>query len=93
MSRSRFVAFGNVTIDDLVFADGSTMWRIPGGGAIYSALGAAVWGERPSVVAPIGGNYPVDKLADRIDLSLCRPIDPHFARSIDALAERLLLPE
>jgi len=75
MSRSRFFAFGTVTIDDLVFADGSTMWRIPGGAAIYSALGMAVWGERPSVVAPVGGDYPVDKLADQIDLSLCRPIE------------------
>ena len=74
MSRGRFFAFGNVTIDDLVFADGSTLWRIPGGGAIYSALGMAVWGERPCVVARVGEDYPVEKLTGRIDLSLCRPI-------------------
>ncbi|HZZ60662.1 MAG TPA: carbohydrate kinase family protein [Roseiarcus sp.] len=74
MSGARFFAFGNVTIDDLVFADGSTMWRIPGGNSIYSALGMAVWGERPEVVAPMGPDYPAAKLKERIDLSRCRTI-------------------
>ena len=74
MSRTRFFALGNVTIDDLVFADGATMWCVPGGNSIYSALGMAVWGERPQVVAPIGLDYPVAKLEERIDLGHCRAI-------------------
>ena len=74
MSRTRYFAFGNVTIDDLVFADGTTMWRVPGGNSIYAALGMAVWGERAEVVAPIGRDYPVEKLNDRIELKRTRPI-------------------
>jgi sugar/nucleoside kinase (ribokinase family) len=64
----RFLTVGNMSIDDLVFADGSTKWAVPGGNAIYSALGAAVWGERPRVLAPRGPEYPVSVLGDRIDL-------------------------
>jgi sugar/nucleoside kinase (ribokinase family) len=67
----RFVAIGNMSIDDLVFADGSTKWAVPGGNAIYSALGMAVWGERPQVIAPRGPEYPVAGLGSRIDLSRC----------------------
>lgn len=74
MSLARYFAFGNVTIDDLVFADGTTMWRVPGGNSIYAALGMALWGERPEVVAPIGPDYPIAKLRDRIELKRCRPI-------------------
>jgi sugar/nucleoside kinase (ribokinase family) len=74
MSRARFFTFGNVSIDDLVFADGTTIWCVPGGNSIYSALGMAVWGELPRVVAPIGPDYPVAKLKERIDLRHCRSI-------------------
>jgi hypothetical protein len=75
MKRARFFALGNISIDDLVFADGATMWRVPGGNSIYSALGMAVWGERPDVIAPIGPEYPIEKLAGKIGLNLCRPIE------------------
>jgi Na+/phosphate symporter len=36
----RFVTVGNMSIDDLVFADGSTKWAVPGGnaGAGYSSI-------------------------------------------------------
>ena len=64
----RFLTVGNMSIDDLVFADGSTKWAVPGGNAIYSALGMAVWGERPRVLAPRGPEYPVAVLGDRINL-------------------------
>ena len=66
-----FCALGNLSIDDLVFVDGSTRWAVPGGNAIYSALGMAVWGERPVVVAPFGPDYPTESLEARIDLTRC----------------------
>jgi sugar/nucleoside kinase (ribokinase family) len=66
---SRFCAIGNLSIDDLVFVDGATEWAVPGGNAVYSALGMAVWGERPIVVAPFGPDYPVTPLQARIELS------------------------
>jgi sugar/nucleoside kinase (ribokinase family) len=64
-----FCAIGNLSIDDLVFVDGTTQWAVPGGNAVYSALGMAVWGERPIVVAPFGPDYPVGPLEARIELS------------------------
>ncbi|MCW6510609.1 carbohydrate kinase family protein [Lichenifustis flavocetrariae] len=69
-----FASFGNLSIDDLVFVDGTTQWAVPGGNAVYAALGMAVWGERPSVVAPFGPDYPIAKLEDRLDLSHCPQI-------------------
>jgi len=76
---SSFATLGNITIDDLVFSDGTTMWAVPGGNAIYSALGIAIWGETPSVVAPIGPQYPVELLGGRVDMSRCR-IQEHTLR-------------
>jgi len=73
-----FASFGNLSIDDLVFVDGTTQWAVPGGNAVYAALGMAVWGERPSVVAPFGPDYPVSKLEGRLDLSQC----PHIPRTL-----------
>ena len=68
MSGGGFLTVGNMSIDDLVFADGTTKWAVPGGNAIYSALGIALWGERPRVLAPRGPEYPVAALGERIDL-------------------------
>jgi sugar/nucleoside kinase (ribokinase family) len=79
VTQSRFATLGNITIDDLIFADGTTMWAVPGGNAIYSALGIAIWGETPSVVAPIGPQYPVQLLAGRVDMSRCR-VQEHTLR-------------
>ena len=75
-----FAAFGNLCIDDLVFADGSTRWGIPGGNAMYAALGMAVWGERASIIAPVGPEYPLGSLEERIDLSRC-PVVPRTLRN------------
>lgn len=75
MTHAAFATLGNVTIDDLVFDDGSTMWKVPGGNAIYSGLGVALWGERPSVIAPVGKEYPTELLGDRVDISKCRLLD------------------
>jgi sugar/nucleoside kinase (ribokinase family) len=66
-----FTSLGNMSIDDLVFTDGSTQWAVPGGNGVYAALGMAVWGEKPRVVAPFGPDYPVGKLEGRLDLGGC----------------------
>lgn len=70
-----YCTIGNISIDDLVFPDGTTMWCVPGGNSVYSALGIALWGERPSVIAPVGPEYPHQLVESRIDLSTCRPMD------------------
>ena len=71
---TEFLAIGNMSIDDLVFADGTTQWCMPGGNAIYAALGMALWGVRPAVIALYGPDYPAANLVDRIDLSLSRRV-------------------
>ena len=75
MTTSAFCVLGNICIDDLVFADGSTMWRVPGGNSVYAGLGVAIWGERPMIIAPVGPEYPIAALGGRLDLSRCRPLD------------------
>ena len=66
--------FGNLTIDDLVFHDGTTRWAVPGGNAVYAAFGTALWAGHATIVAPIGADYPTEFLANRFDLSRCRQI-------------------
>ncbi len=63
--------FGNFTIDDLVFPDGTTLWGVPGGSAVYAAFGASLWTESPGIVAPLGDDYPRSVLDGRFDLSRC----------------------
>jgi len=73
MNERSFFSFGNLTIDDLVFADGTTKWCVPGGNSLYAALGMAIWGVRPAIVARYGDDYPVNTVrANRVDLSLAR---------------------
>jgi sugar/nucleoside kinase (ribokinase family) len=71
VNERSFFAFGNLTIDDLVFADGTTQWCTPGGNCMYAALGMALWGVHPSIVARYGNDFPVNALGEnRVDLSL-----------------------
>jgi sugar/nucleoside kinase (ribokinase family) len=71
--RDSFIALGNVAIDDLVFADGTTAWAVPGGGATYAALGTAVWTGRAAVIAPLGADFPIDAFP-ALDFSRCRRV-------------------
>ncbi|ADV83618.1 carbohydrate kinase family protein [Terriglobus saanensis] len=66
--------YGNFTIDDLVYPNGSTRWGVPGGSAVYAAMGALLWTKVSSIVAPLGADYPITLLDKRIDLSRCRSI-------------------
>jgi sugar/nucleoside kinase (ribokinase family) len=72
--------FGNLTIDDLVFPDGTTRWAVPGGSAIYAAFGISLWTGHASIVAPIGADYPMELLDERFDLARCTPI-PYALRN------------
>ncbi|HOX42469.1 MAG TPA: carbohydrate kinase family protein [Myxococcota bacterium] len=78
---SELVCLGNLVVDDVVFPDGGTRVGQAGGAVLYVALGAAAWGARVAVVAPVGEDYPAEALAALagrgVDLSglrpLCRP--------------------
>jgi sugar/nucleoside kinase (ribokinase family) len=49
---------GNLTIDDLVRADGTTAMGLCGGGAIFAALGGRLWSTRVGLSARVGPDFP-----------------------------------
>jgi sugar/nucleoside kinase (ribokinase family) len=52
------VLLGNLLVDDVVLADGTTRMGQPGGALLYGALAAALWNERPGLVSVLGNDYP-----------------------------------
>jgi sugar/nucleoside kinase (ribokinase family) len=54
------VLLGNLLVDDVVLADGSTRMGQPGGAILYAALGATLWGVRAGLVSLLGEDYPAD---------------------------------
>lgn len=60
-----------MTIDDLVFADGTTRMGVLGGDAVYSAIGASIWLPDVLLCSVAGADYPVSALQDsfRLDTS------------------------
>jgi sugar/nucleoside kinase (ribokinase family) len=49
------------------------MWGVPGGGAVYAALGMALWSASAAVVAPAGADYPRDRFP-ALDFARSRPL-------------------
>lgn len=54
----RIVGIGAIFIDDIVLPDGRTHMSQPGGGVLHALMGAALWDERPGIVAPVGMGLP-----------------------------------
>src|SRR5262249_32601776 len=52
------VVLGNMLVDDVVFADGTTRLGQPGGAILYLSLAAAVWGASVGCVSFLGDDYP-----------------------------------
>jgi sugar/nucleoside kinase (ribokinase family) len=52
------VVFGNLLVDDVVRADGTTRMGEAGGASLHLGLGAALWGLRVGVVTYRGDGYP-----------------------------------
>jgi sugar/nucleoside kinase (ribokinase family) len=59
------VTAGNLSLDDVVNPDGRD-YASPGGDALYSAVGAAVWRYPAAVLSRVGADYPVGFM-ERID--------------------------
>lgn len=74
---------GNMTIDDLVFPDGTTRMGVPGGDAVYASIGASLWGANVHVCSICGFDYPVDMLVREysVNLSAVRRIDAPSLRN------------
>lgn len=52
------VGVGAVFIDDIVLPSGQTYMGQLGGGVVHALMGAAVWDERPGIVALVGQGLP-----------------------------------
>jgi sugar/nucleoside kinase (ribokinase family) len=58
MSGPRVVTVGELTVDDVIVEDECADWKQPGGGALYSAIGAKLWHGRAAICATVGPDYP-----------------------------------
>lgn len=54
------VGIGAVFIDDIVLPNGVTYMARLGGGVVHALMGAALWGEKPGIVATVGQDLPED---------------------------------
>ncbi len=52
------VGIGAVFIDDIVLPNGQTYMARLGGGVVHALMGAAIWDERPGIVATVGQGLP-----------------------------------
>jgi sugar/nucleoside kinase (ribokinase family) len=72
------VLAGNLLVDDIVLADGTTLLGEPGGAVLHAALAASLWGCRVGILSVVGSDYPtaaLDALASRgVDLTGVRPL-------------------
>jgi cytidine kinase len=53
-----YYTIGGFTLDDTILPDGEIRWAAPGGNALYSAIGARLWGGDVGIIAPVGRDYP-----------------------------------
>jgi sugar/nucleoside kinase (ribokinase family) len=60
----RFLIAGRMTRDYIVFPDGNVLLDVPGGSALYAAVGLALWESDPppGVLARVGEDYPQEWL-------------------------------
>jgi len=58
----RYLTVGGLTIDDIVVADATVHRGVPGGNALYAALGAALWSHDVGILSFVGEDYPRDVL-------------------------------
>ena len=66
-----YLMFGNLTVDDTVFPDGTTAMRSLGGNALYAAIGAWLWRADVAIVTRVGRDYPQDLLVQLREAGLC----------------------
>jgi ribokinase len=66
----RLVGVGSVFIDDIVLPSGQTYMAQLGGGVVHALMGAAIWDERPGIVATVGQGLPqesINRLQQNLD--------------------------
>lgn len=68
--RPRVWILGNLTVDDVVLADGTTAMGLCGGNALYAARGARAWEDAVGVAARVGPDWPAEHASALRDLGL-----------------------
>ncbi len=72
-----FLFLGPISEEYCITADGRALPPMPGGGALYAAVGARLWGATVGVVARVGLDFPEHSLArlqgSGWSISLIRP--------------------
>jgi sugar/nucleoside kinase (ribokinase family)/fructoselysine-6-P-deglycase FrlB-like protein len=79
------IIVGNLTVDDVIHADGSSQMGTLGGNSVHAAAAALTWTEEVGVVARCGTDFPAAAL-DRLreagaDTSGIRPVDGPTVRN------------
>lgn len=64
----RVATIGELTVDDLIYEGEACHWAQPGGGALYSAIGARIGGADVVVNSAVGIDYPPQAI-ELIDLA------------------------
>lgn len=97
-STPRFLIIGNLKRDFFITQDGKTFLDVPGGNALYAAVGLAVWEPQPppGLVARVGSDYPPEWLDDftrrGLDVRGVRRLsEPLDVRNFYVLTEKLTL--
>ena len=78
MGKLLFV--GNLTLDNIIYADGRTKLGVIGGNSLYAAIGARMWGRDVAIASVTGHNWPTE-----FTQSLqSQGIDTSYLQSVDA---------
>lgn len=58
----KYIVFGEITRDFIIPYFGDPVNNIPGGNALYTAVGAAIWDTGIGLVSYVGENFPINDL-------------------------------
>jgi len=58
------VVAGNITLDDTILPGARCIENAPGGDALYTAIGARLWGIRAGIFSRVGEDYPEWRLEE-----------------------------
>ncbi|NTW45224.1 MAG: hypothetical protein HGB14_12545, partial [Anaerolineaceae bacterium] len=58
----KYLVFGKITQDFVIPFKGKPVNAIPGGSALYTAAGIAIWDKGIGIISQVGENYPLQEL-------------------------------
>lgn len=79
--NNKQIFLGHLTMDDIIYCDGTTYMGVLGGAALYAAVGASVWGGETYIVSKIGQSY---NYAELCRIALDRNINIDNIKFVDS---------